>query len=223
MPLRACGKCNQQRFVAPDLCSDCCEQLAAARSVVSCEWKVWRSALRSNIRGKLRAPRPGANLSAAVAPVDRALAHTLLLDYAGARPISHRTSQGRHFWCCAVPNLFQFGEYCQFESANPKRGAYSAWLHCRGDLVVAVTPTLAEARSGSRFDWSLSTRRDCTVFFHRVVLNSSGSLTFPTGFTFSEQGRELVVRYVKACVERLVSNGATLSEDIVEFSRPTQN
>ena len=207
MPLRSCGRCNRERFVAPDLCEECSEVLAVARAVVTCEWKVWRSALRASIRGKLRAPRPAANLSAAVAPVDRALAHTLILDYAGERPVTHRTShptrfnQGRQNWCCAVPHLQQFGDYCAFHRVNQRRGAYSAWLHSRGDLVVAVTPTLAEARSGARFDWSLSTRRDFTMFFHRVVLDSSGALTFPSGFSFSDLARAIITRYVKRCVD----------------------
>ena len=97
MPLRPCGRCEKQKFVAPDLCSDCSEVLAAARSVVPVEWKVFRAAIRNSIRGKLRTPRPAANCSAAVSPVDRALAHTLILDYAGDRSVSHRTSQGRQY------------------------------------------------------------------------------------------------------------------------------
>ena len=205
--------------MAPDLCSDCTERLAAARATVPVHWKVFRSHARRQIRGKLRERRPAANLSAAVAPVDRALAHTLLLDYAGDRPVSKRVTGTRLFWTCAVLQIFQLGDYCAFHQVDKHRGAYSAWKHSKGDIVVAVTPSLAEARTGDRFDTSLGTRRDFTVFFHRLVLNTKGALNFPSGFQYSEEGRDILIRYVKVCVQKLIANGAELSADIVEFSQ----
>ena len=195
--------------------------LASHRSEIAVEWPHWKAKLRQNIKHKLRKPTPCASLVAELSPVDQKLGHTLALDFAqldGRLEVDQTQRPNRRFFCStAVTSLKTFGDYCSFQLVDPLRGWNSCWIHSRGDLVLAVTPALLQVRTGASLNWSPSVCRDLIVTFHRLVLNTHGSLLFPAGFQWSDDATVACTRFAKLAVSELQRQGATLTEAQIAF------
>ena len=214
-------RCEKTQFLAPDLCSDCRCVLATARATTDIEWKVWRSELRKGVKNHLKHPSPKACIPVVLHCIDQQLAKVLVQDFAGTCNVHSEYTKApnrRAFFTAAVTQLQQFGTYCAFEAVDPKRGFQSAWLHSRLDLLIAVTPALIQARTGAQWNWSASVTRDLTLTFHRLVLNTEGTLLFPAGFQWTDKAKVNCTAYVKYCVQELYIRGARLSAAQAEFA-----